>query len=664
MFTITSKAKLHELKAKLSALDKSQAVIEFNTEGTIITANPNFLGAMEYTLDEIQGKHHSMFVDTAYKLSAEYADFWMRLGRGEYQAGEFRRIGRGGKEIWIQASYNPILGSNGKPVKVVKYATDITAQKMQSADYAGQIAAISKSQATIEFNMDGSIITANPNFLATMGYALEEIKGKPHSMFVEASYKASPEYAEFWAKLNRGEYQAAEYKRIGKGGKEVWIQASYNPILDLNGKPFKVVKYASDITKQKLAIERINHLIDSATQGNLDERIDTSPFTGFYGEMTRSMNGLMDAIATPINEAVNVLNHLAKGNLMYKMEGQYSGSFAIIRESLDTTIMRLRDTVKRIVETAQSVNTAASEIASGSSNLSTRTEQQASSLEETAASMEQITATVKQNSQNAKSANDLSTNASTVADAGSKVVAEAVTAMGSIEKSSQKISDIIGVIDEIAFQTNLLALNAAVEAARAGDAGKGFAVVASEVRSLAGRSATASKEIKTLINESAHQVKTGASHVNQAGETLKGIVGSVKQVADIVSEIASASVQQASGIDEVNSAVMQMDEMTQQNAALVEQNTAAAHSMLEQAKSLENLIQFFTVEESGIGSTGTNLLTPKLVAQTENPVKQVVTKKPVRKTPANDSALSRQRKAGVMAVGSNAAGNDAGWEEF
>jgi methyl-accepting chemotaxis protein len=241
---------VRELRAKLAALDKSQALIEFNTDGTIITANQPFLNAMGYTLAEIKGQHHSMFVEPSEKASAAYREFWEKLNRGEYQAAEYKRIGKGGKEIWIQASYNPILGRGGKPYKVVKLATDVTERKRRTADHAGQIAAINKSQAVIEFNMDGTIITANDNFLRAVGYSLDEVTGRHHSIFVQPSERQSPAYRAFWEALNRGEYQIAEYKRIGKGGKEVWIQASYNPILDLNGQPFKVVKLATDITKQ------------------------------------------------------------------------------------------------------------------------------------------------------------------------------------------------------------------------------------------------------------------------------------------------------------------------------------------------------------------------------------------------------------------------------
>ena len=600
-----------ELRAKLHALDKSQAIIEFDLHGNILHANGNFLSTLGYQDYEVEGKHHSMFVDQAYKASNEYQHFWTTLARGEFQQAEYKRFGKGGREVWIQASYNPIHDQSGRPYKVVKYATDITKQKNLTTDFTGQIDAIGKSQAVISFNMDGTILDANENFLGALGYARDEIVGKHHSMFVDPAYQASGEYRAFWDSLNHGQYQAGEFQRIAKGGREVWIQASYNPIRDLNGKPYKVVKYATDITEM------------------VKKRQESERF---------------------LSEAVNVLTGMATGNLTNRMDGHYEGKFADIRDAVNATVEKLIDTLVSIKDAAQAVNTAANEIAAGSSDLSMRTEQQASSLEETAASMQEVTSTVRQNSKNATTANDLSTNASGIAGEGGKVVEDAVTAMGSIERSSQKISDIIGVIDEIAFQTNLLALNAAVEAARAGDAGKGFAVVASEVRALAGRSASASKEIKTLINESAGQVKVGAQLVNQAGDTLKGIVGSVRQVAGIISEIASASVQQSAGLDEINAAVAQMDEVTQQNAALVEQNTAAAQSMLEQAKALDALIGFFQIDGAADVAPAKPMMTaPKPAMKTAKPT---LVKKAA--TPARAQPLK------VAASG----GASNGWEEF
>ncbi|MCK1642389.1 PAS domain-containing methyl-accepting chemotaxis protein [Bradyrhizobium sp. 157] len=264
------KIKSMEDAGQIAAISRAQAVIAFEMDGTIVTANDNFLKALGYTLAEIQGKHHSMFVDPSERGSAAYRQFWTSLNRGENQQAEYKRIGKGGKEVWILASYNPVLDEKGKPFRVVKFATDVTSQKLSTADLAGQIAAISKSQAVIEFNMDGTIIGANQNFLRTVGYSLDEIRGRHHSMFVEQTERDSAAYREFWAALNRGEYQAAEYKRIGKGAKEIWIQASYNPILDLNGKPFKVVKYAADTTAQvlvRMGNERVRGMMDSVAAG-------------------------------------------------------------------------------------------------------------------------------------------------------------------------------------------------------------------------------------------------------------------------------------------------------------------------------------------------------------------------------------------------------------
>jgi methyl-accepting chemotaxis protein len=264
------------------------------------------------------------------------------LNRGEYQAAEYKRIGKGGKEVWIQASYNPIMDLNGKPFKVVKFATDVTEQKLRDADYVGQIAAIGKSQAVIEFKMDGTVLTANDNFLKTLGYRLEEIQGQHHSMFVEPSYKQSSEYREFWAALNRGEYQAAEYKRIGKGGKEVWIQASYNPIMDLNGKPFKVVKFATDVTPQKLALnamlEDAAMLTKAATEGRLGARADANRHQGDFRKVVEGVNATLDAVIGPLNVSAEYVDRISKGDIPPKITDNYNGDFNEIKNNLNACI--------------------------------------------------------------------------------------------------------------------------------------------------------------------------------------------------------------------------------------------------------------------------------------------------------------------------------------
>ncbi|MBB4257519.1 MULTISPECIES: PAS domain-containing methyl-accepting chemotaxis protein [unclassified Bradyrhizobium] len=282
--------------SKIAAISRAQAVIEFKLDGTIVSANENFCKTLGYSLAEIEGKHHSLFMPQADRDGAAYREFWAALNRGEYQAGEFKRIGKGGREVWILASYNPLLDENGKPYGVVKFATDVTAEKLKNADLAGQIAAIDKAQAVIEFNMDGTIIAANANFLGALGYSLAEIKGKHHSMFVEPTERDGAAYREFWAALNRGQYQAAEYKRIGKGGKEVYIQASYNPILDLNGKPFKVVKYATDTTRQvlvRMGNERVRGMMESVAAGS--EELNAS-VREISEAMTKSRETAMSAV--------------------------------------------------------------------------------------------------------------------------------------------------------------------------------------------------------------------------------------------------------------------------------------------------------------------------------------------------------------------------------
>jgi methyl-accepting chemotaxis protein len=541
------KVKNTDFEGQIEAIGKSQAVIEFDIDGIILGANDNFLNTLGYSLDEIKGKHHRMFVESSYQNSSEYKMFWKNLSAGKFDAGEYKRIAKGGKEIWIQASYNPILDLNGKPVKVVKYATDITMQKISNADYQGQIQAIAKSQAVIEFSMDGTIINANDNFLSALGYQLHEIKGQHHRLFVDAHTANSPEYQRFWEKLNLGEFESAEYKRIGKGGKEVWIQASYNPIMDMNGKPFKVVKYATDITGRKAAVKEISGSLLSLAQGDLSNTINV-----------------------PLE-----------------------GEFDVLKDAMNSTIQRFSEMVSQIRNGADSVSTSANEIQTGTADLSQRTENQASSLEETSSSVEELTQTVNQNADNAKAAVSLAEETSTKASVGGKVVNQAINAMKEIGGASNKISDIIGVIDEIAFQTNLLALNAAVEAARAGEQGRGFAVVASEVRSLAQRSAGAAKEIKELINDSVKKVAEGTRLVDNSGETLEGIMTSIQSVLELISNINTASQEQATGINHVNAAISQMDTMTQQNAALVEETSAVSASMNTEASKLQELMRFF-----------------------------------------------------------------------
>jgi methyl-accepting chemotaxis protein len=475
--------------------------------------------------------------------------------------------------------------------------------KARSAELEAVTAAIGKSQAIIEFNVDGTVITANENFLNTLGYTLAEIQGQHHRMFVEPEYRNSDEYRRFWERLRSGQYDAAQYKRLGKGGREVWIQATYNPLVDAHGKPYKIVKFATDVTAQvksgralDQAVKETQQVLQAVLAGANDQRISTAGKTGQLKALSDAVNSLIDSVLSSVGETQNAVRGASEGDLTCRISLQgKTGHFHALSLAVNSLIENMMGVVRDVKTAAGEVFSSSDEISRGNVNLSERTEQQASSLEETASSMEEMTTTVKQNADNAAQANQLASAARSQAERGGAVVSEAVVAMQSINVASKKIADIIGVIDEIAFQTNLLALNAAVEAARAGDQGRGFAVVASEVRSLASRSAAAAKEIKTLIQDSVGRVEHGTKLVDESGNTLTEIVESVKKVSDIVSEIALASSEQATGIEQVNKAVAAMDEGTQQNAALVEEASAATESLVDQARQLDAMMAKYHV---------------------------------------------------------------------
>ncbi len=300
-----SRLKTAEYEGKVKAIDRALAVIEFDLDGTVITANDNFLSTFGYGLDEIVGKHHRIFCKRGYAASSQYAEFWQKLGRGEYHAAEFKRLAKDGREIWLQASYNPIFDMDGRPFKVVKFATDVTAVRLQNAEYEGKVEAISRAQAVIEFELDGTVITANDNFLRIFGYDLDEIVGKHHRIFCDAGYAETTGYAEFWQKLGRGEYHAAEFKRLHKDGHEIWLQASYNPIFDMDGKPLKVVKFASDITTEvearSLALLEMSTPVTKIWDGVL-----FAPIVGIV-DSKRSYDIMNKALSSIVNHRARML---------------------------------------------------------------------------------------------------------------------------------------------------------------------------------------------------------------------------------------------------------------------------------------------------------------------------------------------------------------------
>jgi methyl-accepting chemotaxis protein len=431
------------------------------------------------------------------------------------------------------------------------------------------VAAMHRSQAVIEFALDGTILDANENFLAAMGYTTAEVVGRRHAMFMPQGEADLPDYRAFWAQLNRGEYVASKFRRLGKGGREVWIQASYNPVFDETGKPCKVIKFATDVTDAE-------HERDRAEAARR--------------EVAQEQEVVVEALAQG-------LGRLSDGDLTTGVSAQFAGAYQQLKLDFNSAIAALRQAMATIRRSTDSLRGGADEIAGASDALSRRIENQAASLEEAAAALDEVTSTVTRSADSARRVSGAASQARVEATRSGEVVREAVEAMEEIEESSGKITQIIGVIDEIAFQTNLLALNAGVEAARAGEAGRGFAVVASEVRALAQRSADAAKEIKTLISSSTEQVARGVKLVGATGSTLGAIIDKVAEIDGLIAEIASSAQGQAASLAQVNAAINQMDQATQQNAAMVEETTAAAASLQGESAELAQLVARFKVGE-------------------------------------------------------------------
>lgn len=409
---------------QLNAIGRSQAMIEFDLQGTVLSANDTFLSVMGYSLNEVLGRHHSMFVEADVRDSEDYRKFWAALNRGEYMSSEFKRVGKAGKEVWILGSYSPIIDEAGRPYKVVKIATDVSAAKLHTVDLAAQIDAIGKSQAVIQFDMDGIVLDANGKFLQALNYSLSEIKGRHHSMFVSPEEAASDGYRAFWGSLRSGQYQAGEFKRVGKGGRDVWIQASYNPILDLSGRPFKVVKYATDTTKQ-------------------------------------------------------VLTRMGNERVCQMMETVAAGS-----EELNASVREISEAMVKSRQTA-------------------------------VLAVEQVEA----------------------ADAQAKRFAEAAVDM----------EGIVELIGNITGQINLLALNATIESARAGEAGRGFAVVASEVKNLANQARQATEKIGAEIgnlNSISSDVASALVEIKRAIQNVNEYVtttaAAVEEQSTVTSEMSSS----------------------------------------------------------------------------------------------------------------------------
>jgi methyl-accepting chemotaxis protein len=539
---------LHEQQATANALVnsalRSQAVIEFDLKGNVLTANDNFLKLTGYTLEEVVGHHHRMFCDAQYTNSPDYAEFWDRLRRGEFVTGEFKRLGRGGTEKWINASYNPVLSPDGTPIKFVKFATDITADKLRAAEFESKVNAISRSQAVIEFDLEGTVLTANENFLETFGYALKDIQGHHHSMFCESAHANSHDYRAFWQRLGRGEFEQGEYLRLARGGREVWLNATYNPIFDTSGKPVKVVKYATDITADKLRNTEFESRVAAISRGqaviefDLDGRV-VAVNENFLRVMGYSEREILNQHHSMFCSDEHIKSQEYRDFWLALNKGEFrSGRFHRIGKFgrdvyIQATYSPIFDTKGqpiRVVKYAQDVTEQV--------NLENAIRAKAGAMIETVSLLSGSIADITGSTSTALGqANQTEANA----NEGAEALNNAIEAIDLIQRSSAEISEIVKVIAEIANQTNLLAFNAAIEAARAGEHGVGFSVVADEVRKLAERSSGAAQEITKLITESVSRVTQGTERSQLARAAFQRIVQSVTMTGSSIERISHSA---------------------------------------------------------------------------------------------------------------------------
>lgn len=629
-----------ELQAVVAAISTSMAVIEFDLDGTVLTANANFLDLLGYTLPEIAGQHHSMFVDDGARNSTEYRTFWAKLTRGEFDAGEYKRIGKGGREVWIQASYNPIRDRDGRLLKVVKFASDITRKSVQMADFASQVSALGKSNAVISFALDGTILDANDNFLTLLGYTIDEVKGKKHGLFVDDHYRESAEYRDFWAKLNRGEFHAGEFKRIGKGGRTCYIHATYNPIFDRDGRLVKVVKYATDATamvqlrnemamfKPMVESAKINLMLcdldfnikyinpaSLETLTKIERHLPTkanlvlgSKIDIFHKDPAHQRAMLATDKNLPHNAKIRVGTETLDLNAVaiYDVDGKYVGpmvNWSVITGSVrmadefESTVAAIAGVVSasstQLEASAQGMAASSEETTRQAQSVAAASEQATRNVQTVASSAEQLTASIREIASRVQEASSISQVAVRQANDTSETMAKLFI-------SSQEIGQVVKVITSIAQQTNLLALNATIEAARAGEAGKGFAVVANEVKELARQTARATEEIgskiagvQTETTSAVQAIRDITSVINKINEISTTIAGAVEEQNAATSEISRNVGEAARGTAEVSGSISMVTQVASEGGRTAESIKSAAGGLSVESERLNNAVREF-----------------------------------------------------------------------
>ena len=625
-----------ELKVRTDIMNITSIVSEADKKGDILSVNDKFLEVSKYPRNELIGHGHNTTRHPDMPKEV-FKDMWATIGRGQIFRGIVKNRAKDGTPYYVDAVIAPILGENGKPMKYLGVRYDITAAETERQNARGVLNAIDASFAYIEFDLGGHVLTANANFQQTMGYTLQEIKGKHHRTFCAPDIYNAPSYQQFWADLNQGKPQRDTFRRVTKSGKEVHLQAVYAPVTDEMGRVVKIVKIATDVTADvtathmlQVAVEQANRVTSAAQAGDLGKRIameglngpveslcsgvngllettsviiadlgrvlsglsegDLSQrisrnYVGAFGDLKRDANDTSERLSAVVEDMARMFSGLAEGQLQQRITRNMQGAFNQVKEDANVSFQKLAEIIDEVRGAADALTGAANQVSATAQSLSQAASEQAASVEETTASIDVMSASIAQNSDNARVTDGMATKTSKEAVDGGGAVSQTVVAM-------KQIAAKIGIVDDIAYQTNLLALNAAIEAARAGEHGKGFAVVAAEVRKLAERSQQAAREIGDLAGNS-------VSTAERAGNLLEAIVPSIQKTSELVQEIAAASAEQSESVVQIGGAMGQLSKATQQNASASEELAATSEELSGQAEQLQQSVSFF---DTGAGA--------------------------------------------------------------
>ncbi len=551
----------------ISEMTRYLAFADYAPDGRMLNANAGFGEVFGFAPDELNSLTAKDLLPKAQRESSKALEMWQGLLKGTRQVGVFERISNTGQRIWVHSSFIPLSNPAGQVYRIVEIAIDITTVEEKRLLKMAEMAAIGRVQLLVHLSPDGTILDANEKFLDHVGYELDELKGQKHRILVPDEVAESEEYAEAWRDISKGVFRTGVYKRVTKSGEEMFFHTRFIPVKDRAGHVIKILKTAVDVTQKE--------------RDRLADRVERA-------ESLEQINHVV--------ETLNVeLEALSEGDLTAHISAPFADKYEELRVNFNRAVATLQETMFTVNENSKSIQRGSNEIRQGAEDLSRRTEGQAATLEETNAALQELAERIKTTAEGAEQAKFAVIEAKMHAETGGTVAKDAITSMGEIEQSSAQIAQIIGVIGDIALQTNLLALNAGVEAARAGEAGRGFAVVAAEVRALAQRSSEAAKEINTFIDNSTEQVEQRVTLVGKVGVSLSKIVESVAKSADLVSDIAGISKAQAEGVGALTTSMNQLDRVTQQNAAMVEETTAASQNMHVELEGLVKLVGKFKI---------------------------------------------------------------------